>query len=112
LLVAIARLEAVLRAAYREALQAACPDAWAKGRRVKILEFCVEPRTQQQIRDHVGSIAGSEVKEYLEEGRRCGVLASFGTGSSERYLTVLFPPGAPRRKRRASRPRPDKAMST
>jgi hypothetical protein len=108
----LARIEAVLRAAHSDALEAGFPVSWVDGRRRKILEFCLEPRTQQQIREHIGSIAGYEVKQYLDEGLRCGVLASFGTGSCERYLTVLAPPPVSRRTKRASRGKTEKDAGT
>jgi len=92
LLAALARVEAILRAVNRGSLEEAFPKEWMKGRKRKILDFCTEPRTQQEIRDHVGSIAGYEVRDYLAEGLRYGVLASYRSGVCLRYVTVLLPP--------------------
>jgi len=112
ILVGLARLEAILRAVHREALESTFPAAWAGGRKRKILRFCAEPRTQQEIRSHIGSIAGSEVKQYLEEGLRYGVMASAGTGRSQRYFAVLAPPvGGRRRGRQTVRRRQGRART-
>lgn len=106
-LAALARLEAVLRAANRNELEESFPKEWAKGRRRKILEFCAQPRTRQQIREYIGKIAGYEVKQYLDEGVRYGVLACYGAESSIRYVTALrSPPSSPPSKTPSRKQRP------
>jgi hypothetical protein len=92
MLAALARIEALLRAVHRDHLESGFPPVWAKGRRRKILDYCSQPRGQQAIRDHVRSIAGDEVKQYLDEALRIGLLAAYGEGEATRYVAVLAPP--------------------
>lgn len=103
LAVALARIEAVLRAANREILEKAFPKQWGDGRRLAILEFCTEPKTPKEIREHIGSIAGYEIKDYLNEGLQSGVLACYETSDGTKYLTVLTPPGAKRKRKPVSK---------
>jgi hypothetical protein len=88
--VALARIEALLRAANRVTLQESFPDSWNSGRRRKILQFCAQPRTQQEIREHVGTIAGYGMGEYLGEGIQLGILACFGAGKATKYVAALM----------------------
>ena len=87
----IARVEALLRVALRRQLANATPESWSKGRRRKILQFCCAPRTQQEIRTHIGSIAGYEIREYLDDGVGRGVLARYAIDTEERFEAVLLP---------------------
>ena len=98
-LAAVARIEALIRAAHRDQLESCFPAAWTKGRRRRILDYCSRPRGQQAIRNHVGSIAGYEVKDYLDEALQLGLVAAYGEGEATLYVTVLLPPRQRSRKK-------------
>jgi chromosome segregation and condensation protein ScpB len=91
ILPALARIETILRFANQRAVEEVLPKEWTKGRRRRILEFCAEPRTQQEIRDHIRGIAGYEVKQYLAEAVERGIVRQSGTGRGATYVTLLAP---------------------
>jgi len=84
-----ARVEALLRVALRRQIANAVPPPWLKGRKRKILDFCRRPHTQQEIRAHVGSIAGYEMRNHLDEGIGLGLLARYTVADGERFETVV-----------------------
>lgn len=99
---ALARMEALLRALHQSQLREAIPKQWCQGRRRLILDYCEEPRTQQEIRDHVRSIAGYEMNDYLDDALQVGVLAGYTVGATKYYVSVLSAPDeGPRKGRRA-----------
>lgn len=102
----IARVEALLRVALRRQLANAIPGSWLKGRKQKILELCSAPRTRQEIREHLGGIAGYEMRQFLDEAVSLGLLARSAIAANERFETVLRPlKASKRRKTRRTRKR-------
>lgn len=92
LLAGVARVEALLRVALRSRLQKAVPPEWLKGRKQEILGFCVQPRTRAEIREHIGSIAGYEIRDFLAEAVQLGLLARWDDANSDHYQTIVHPP--------------------